>query len=929
MQKSPYSSRQPCKRIRLSVPDKQSQARLECIVREQLDLELYLKQKEIGTITERLYQSEALLGVLESAIRSRQHASSMQEDIADGYLGYFRRLAESTESRQSQASQRSQASSHRQRPRRAAAISSRYTTDSSGTLYAQRVDGEIVRIVPSKAPSRGPRVGALASKLSAEQMSSVADALEFISKPQRPELESSDAESDSSSDGESAPLHAARESRFHVIRRVMLGNTSQYISPEARSPGQESCTHKWTVYLRGMSNEDAVSDYIRRVRVFLHPSYRPDDIVDLSPPKFELTRWGWGEFPVRLQVFFIDRRNKPVDLIHLLTLDDSCSGECVVGAEAPIDFEIDRRGLSKSSPPPEQHSNPPLFPSLPPPPDNSLLKQLFAEICRLCPLLLTDAIPRGLEVPDSPESIIDLVPSAVVEKWTWCVAVSADVWKNSWPLGKRLAAEAQRNRALLSLIASAASILNAQEETGSRTVDTTNQLVDALTAILRASNADDAAAESLVLSIRTADAACCKECLDMLRLWLLEYPVNASRNDKPAVVPNTSRGLHNKSYAWSLKRWLRFNGFAPQPETQAIRPEDGSDRHPKPKHAIRTKRRVRVPVHRYFCHFCGALESRSDPRFSIKNGELVRDPESVLPAISYCSKSCEGLGSASVSTVSKADEALTKLPQGWDASEDEDDGDTLLMIDDDAAAYSTTATPLASRPASPSATNGVTHEDIEGIASALREYHVKQQNIQRDDADDDGSDGSKRSGSSQSAESRTGDKADDQTCGLTDDMGIDWVWSAIRPLELNCAPASRFSSTSTGADVANATLSGDTSAHSWVQLPNSSDETFGEALDQRLVVGRLFFDVAKLFLRDLVNAAQQGMRQNRASGVIQEPASSMQTADCTSGAEVCAPEDAKGNRKLLMLTPLHVLAAVKRNPQAFDACSNAYLADGS
>ncbi|KAJ2575570.1 hypothetical protein GGH95_003751 [Coemansia sp. RSA 1836] len=99
-----------------------------------------------------------------------------------------------------------------------------------------------------------------------------------------------------------------------------------------------------------------------------------------------------------------------------------------------------------------------------------------------------------------------------------------------------------------------------------------------------------------------------------------------------------------------------------------------------------------------------------------------------------------------------------------------------------------------------------------------------------------------------------------------------------------------------------------TPAASLLRLANSTDEMFEEALNQRLVVGRLLADVTKMFLRDLVATSDQAMRKNQAA---------RDSGDAEAGAK----------RRLLMLTPLHVLAAVRQDPETFDVCSNAYLAD--
>lgn len=90
-------------------------------------------------------------------------------------------------------------------------------------------------------------------------------------------------------------------------------------------------------------SKQEVSAFITGVRFHLHPSYKPHDVVDVTEPPFKLTRLGWGEFPIRVQLFFVDKkRNKTVDLIHHLKLDDSHSGKQLLGSERSIEIELDR-----------------------------------------------------------------------------------------------------------------------------------------------------------------------------------------------------------------------------------------------------------------------------------------------------------------------------------------------------------------------------------------------------------------------------------------------------------------------------------------------------------------------------------------------------------------------------------------------------------
>lgn len=81
----------------------------------------------------------------------------------------------------------------------------------------------------------------------------------------------------------------------------------------------ESQSHKWTVYVRGATNED-LGVVIKRVVFQLHPSFNnPVRVVD-SPP-FELSECGWGEFEIAISLHFHDDIcDSKLDLYHNLKL---------------------------------------------------------------------------------------------------------------------------------------------------------------------------------------------------------------------------------------------------------------------------------------------------------------------------------------------------------------------------------------------------------------------------------------------------------------------------------------------------------------------------------------------------------------------------------------------------------------------------------
>lgn len=132
-----------------------------------------------------------------------------------------------------------------------------------------------------------------------------------------------------------------QSSRFYTKRRVIVGNTSQYLSRNTRSISDAS-THKWMVYVRTLPNETGIHTFVKSVRFFLHPSYKPHDLVQVTTPPFQLTRFGWGEFPVRVQLLFHNSRHKPVDIIHNLKLDRTHTGQQMLGAETVVDVELEK-----------------------------------------------------------------------------------------------------------------------------------------------------------------------------------------------------------------------------------------------------------------------------------------------------------------------------------------------------------------------------------------------------------------------------------------------------------------------------------------------------------------------------------------------------------------------------------------------------------
>lgn len=121
---------------------------------------------------------------------------------------------------------------------------------------------------------------------------------------------------------------------------IAIGNTSTYIggdvdtSTKLKLQSEDVLTHKWLVYVQSKDPKINLEHFIKKVRFYLHTSYRPNDIVDVRKAPFQIARRGWGEFPMRIQLFFHEHlQQKPVQLIHNVILDRTLSGMHMLGSE--------------------------------------------------------------------------------------------------------------------------------------------------------------------------------------------------------------------------------------------------------------------------------------------------------------------------------------------------------------------------------------------------------------------------------------------------------------------------------------------------------------------------------------------------------------------------------------------------------------------
>ncbi|KAK5582552.1 hypothetical protein RB653_004137 [Dictyostelium firmibasis] len=97
-------------------------------------------------------------------------------------------------------------------------------------------------------------------------------------------------------------------------RPIIVGSISNWLGKKGDGLTH---THRWTAYIRGMNNEDL--PFIKKVVFHLHNSFKNPNRAVESPP-YEISETGWGEFDLKVTIYFTDNSEKPLELFHLLRL---------------------------------------------------------------------------------------------------------------------------------------------------------------------------------------------------------------------------------------------------------------------------------------------------------------------------------------------------------------------------------------------------------------------------------------------------------------------------------------------------------------------------------------------------------------------------------------------------------------------------------
>ena len=102
-----------------------------------------------------------------------------------------------------------------------------------------------------------------------------------------------------------------------MAKKLVYGSVAVWRG--TRKGPDDQRTHKWTAYVRGHNDED-ISYFVKRVQFDLHPSFE-DHIKIIESAPFEISETGWGEFEMKIKVFFVEvSGEKPIEFTHYLKL---------------------------------------------------------------------------------------------------------------------------------------------------------------------------------------------------------------------------------------------------------------------------------------------------------------------------------------------------------------------------------------------------------------------------------------------------------------------------------------------------------------------------------------------------------------------------------------------------------------------------------
>jgi YEATS domain-containing protein 4 len=115
-------------------------------------------------------------------------------------------------------------------------------------------------------------------------------------------------------------MSSTRLNNVTATKSIIIGTYAFAKHADNASSNSTPSSFRWTVLVRsGESEDEDISEYIRRIEFNLHSTFaQPRRVVEIPP--FQVEEQGWGEFEIHLRIFFQDTNERPLELKHWLRL---------------------------------------------------------------------------------------------------------------------------------------------------------------------------------------------------------------------------------------------------------------------------------------------------------------------------------------------------------------------------------------------------------------------------------------------------------------------------------------------------------------------------------------------------------------------------------------------------------------------------------
>ncbi|KZT73877.1 hypothetical protein DAEQUDRAFT_721361 [Daedalea quercina L-15889] len=134
-------------------------------------------------------------------------------------------------------------------------------------------------------------------------------------------------------------------SRFHIVARIKVVDSSLWMPPERRREDRPEHTHCWRLAVSSPSYSLHITTFLEKLTVTCVSDPPPSTLITpivVTEPPFAVTSTTDRPFLARLTLTWTDSVNAPMDIEHWVDIDPLHLGHPVLGDEQVSDVELDR-----------------------------------------------------------------------------------------------------------------------------------------------------------------------------------------------------------------------------------------------------------------------------------------------------------------------------------------------------------------------------------------------------------------------------------------------------------------------------------------------------------------------------------------------------------------------------------------------------------